>query len=299
MGAELLESHPDVYSRYLGAADAAAGKPVRSLSLDGPIEALTSTDVAQPALCALSLALTEIAAEAGLRPDFVAGHSLGEYTAAIAAGVLSYAEGIRLVAERGRQMAGIQAERPGAMAAVMGLAADALIAVCERASAEGLVTVANLNTPDQVVISGEAAGVEAAGRLAKEAGAGRVIPLQVGAAFHSPLMAPVQERLRPALDACTWRDPRVPLAANASGRMLRTAGEVKQGLIDQIASTVRWVECVQALAGAGCDLFVEIGPGRVLSGLVRQIVPGAKTVAADNAAKIDALLEAETGARRT
>ena len=286
MGSELLASHPELFERYLAAADAASGLPIRQHCLEGPIEALTRTDVAQPALFAISLALTEVAREAGFRPDFVAGHSLGEYTAAVACGALSFEDGVRLVSRRGQLMAQIQAERPGAMAAVLGVPADALAELCERAADVGLVSLANLNTADQTVVSGEDAAVDRLITLVKEAGTGRAIRLQVGAAFHTSLMEPVQARMAEEVETVTWRDPAVPLVVNVSGEVLREAGQVRRALIAQIASPVQWASCVETLKGVGCSTFLEVGAGRVLTGLVRQIDPELDTFAADSAQKV-------------
>lgn len=295
MGAEIRQAHPELFERHLGAADAASGLPISRYCLEGPQERLTETQVAQPALFAVSLALTDHARQAGLRPDFVAGHSLGEYTAAVASGALSMADGTRLVCLRGRLMADIQSKRPGTMAAVIGLPADRLRALCAAASGDGVVTLANVNTPVQLVVSGEAAAVERVVELARGAGADRVVRLQVGAAFHSPLMEPVQQQLATTMAEVRWQDPEVPLAANASGSLLREAGAIHRALIAQITGTVQWVACVQTLVAAGCTTFLEIGPGRVLSGLVHQIAPEAATAAADAPKKIDAFVQSRSG----
>ncbi len=291
MGSELLESDPETYERHLNAADEASGLSIRSTSLEGPIEELTRTDIAQPALFALSLALTDVARELGLSPDYVAGHSLGEYTAAAASGALAAEDGIRLVAERGRLMAAIQDERPGAMAAIIGLDADVVESLCEQASAQGTVSVANLNSPTQIVCSGEEAAVEALIPLATEAGAAKALRLQVGAAFHSELMEPVQSQLAAAMETVEWSDPATPVAANHSGELVRSADDVRTALITQIASPVRWVDCVQTLAGKGCKTFLELGPGRVLGGLVRQIDSEIETTSVDSRAKLEQFVE--------
>ena len=294
MGAELQASDAELYDRYLSGAEEASGLPIRTLSLEGPMEELTRTDVAQPALFALSLAVAEVARRKEIRPAYVAGHSLGEYTAATAAGAVSTEDGMRLVSLRGRLMAEIQSEQPGAMAAVIGLDAERLEELCERASAGGggSVALANLNSPTQIVVSGDEEAVVALMQLAEEAGAARVIRLQVGAAFHSDLMRPVQERMAEAMADVAWSDPEVPLVSNASGAAVRTADEVREALVAQIASPVRWVECAQALAAAGCGTFLELGPGRVLGGLVRQILGAdVDTFAADSAEKVDEFVE--------
>ena len=295
MGSDLLAARPEVFDRYLAAADEASGLPIRKLALEGPIEELTSTDAAQPALFAVSLAVAECARDAGLAPSFVAGHSLGEYTAAVAAGAVSFEDGMGLVALRGRLMAQIQNERPGAMAAVIGLSIEQLEELCE--STPGLVRPANLNTPSQIVVSGEDEAVTALSERAREAGADKVVRLSVGAAFHSSLMEPVQQKMAEAMEDVAWRDADVPVAANASGGFVQSADDVRQALIDQIASPVLFVDCVRTLADAGAGTYLELGPGRVLSGLVRQIL-GMETDAssADSPAKLEKFAAAQSEA---
>jgi [acyl-carrier-protein] S-malonyltransferase len=292
MGAALKDERPELFERYLSLADEVSGLPVTRLCLEGPIEELTRTDVAQPALFAVGLAVADAAAELGVRPDFVAGHSLGEYTAAVVAGALSSEDGMRVVCERGRLMAAIQSERPGAMAAIIGLPQDQLEALCEQASADGLVAVANLNSPTQIVVSGEESGVVALLALAEEAGAKRAIRLQVGAAFHSQLMVPVYERLTQTIDEVSLSDPQTPLVAIFSAQQLRSAAQVREALLEQIISPVRWVEVVQTLLGAGCESFLELGPGRVLGGLIRQIEPQATLAAAESVEKLQEFVAA-------
>jgi [acyl-carrier-protein] S-malonyltransferase len=288
MGSDLKESHPDLYEKYLSQADELSGLPIQQYSLEGPTESLTETNVAQPALFALSLAVAEAAREAGVRPDFVAGHSLGEYTAAVASGALSFEDGMRLVSLRGKLMAAAQSERPGTMAAVIGLPIEQLSGLCAQASEAGTVTPANLNTPSQIVVSGEVAGVERVMELAQEAGAEKVVRLQVGAAFHSELMKPTQAKMAEAMEDVAWNEPHVPMAANATGGLVTTAEDIHQALIAQIASPVRWVECARALDQAGCSAYLELGPGRVLSGLVKQILGMETDVStADSPAKVD------------
>jgi [acyl-carrier-protein] S-malonyltransferase len=296
MGADLRDRNPELYDRYLKQADDVSALAIRELSLEGPIESLTETNVAQPALFAFSLAMNELARESGLKPDFVAGHSLGEYTAAVASGAVTFEDGMKLVSERGSLMAAAQSERPGTMAAVIGLEADQLEQLCREASSAGVVAPANLNTPTQTVVSGEEAGVVELMRLAEAAGAQKVVRLQVGAAFHSELMKPVQERMRAAMESATFSDPEIPLASNASGKIVGSAEEVREALIAQIASPVRWVECVQELHEAGCTTYLELGSGRVLGGLVKQIL-GMETEASsvDSPAKLESFASASVG----
>ena len=295
MGSDLLDARPDVFDRYLAAADEATGLPIRKLALEGPLESLTETDAAQPAIFAVSLAVLEVARELGLRPDFVAGHSLGEYTAAVAAGALPFDEGIRLVAERGRLMAGAQSDRPGAMAAVMGLALEQVESLCRDAADQGVVAPANLNTPNQIVVSGEEAAVERVVALAPEQGAEKAVRLNVGAAFHSELMKPVQQQLAQTMEGLSWRDPEVPMASNASGALVETADAVRAALVAQIASAVRWVDCVQTLAASGVSETLEVGPGRTLTGLVRQIDRDVEAASADSPKKLESFAAKRAG----
>jgi [acyl-carrier-protein] S-malonyltransferase len=292
MGADLLEARPELFERYFGLADEASGLSVRRTALEGPADELTRTDVAQPALFALSLAVAEVAREQGLTADYVAGHSLGEYTAAVAAGALALEDGMRLVAKRGALMNEIQSRQPGAMAAIIGLDRSAVERLCADAAAAGDVAPANLNTREQIVVSGEEKAVERVTELAPEAGAKRAVRLRVGAAFHSRMMEPVQQELAEAMSAIAWSDPRVPMASNASGTLVRTGEEVRQALIAQIASPVLWTNCVETLSGEGCEVFLELGPGRVLGGLVRATAPDAKVFAAESPAGLDAFTTA-------
>ena len=295
MGADLLEAEGDLLTDYLRQAEAASGQPIRKIMLEGPMEALTRTEVAQPALFCVSLAVTDAARARNLQPDLVAGHSLGEYTAAAASGAISVEDGIELVSLRGRLMGEIGDERPGAMAAVIGLDTDTLRGLCDEASGAGMVTLANINSPTQIVVSGEEDGVVRLMELAEGAGASRVVRLQVAAAFHSELMKPVQDQMAEAVRDVAWSDPRVPVASNSRGAIVEDAASLRDALVEQIASPVRWVECVQALLGAGATVFLESGPGRVLGGLVRQIQPDADVFSADSPARLDEFAAQQTG----
>lgn len=288
MGADLRAERPELFDRYFSLAEEASGLPVGELALDGPMERLTETDVAQPALFALSMALAEVAGELGLSADLVAGHSLGEYTAAVATGALRLEDGMRLVSRRGRLMAEIQSTTPGTMAAVIGLEPGAVQRLCDEAGEVGL---ANLNSPGQVVVSGAQEAVERVVELAEGAGAKQAIRLPVGAAFHSPMMEPVQRQLAEEMAALSFSDPGVPIASNATGELVRTADQVREALIDQIAQPVLWTSCVQTLIEAGGTTFLELGPGRVLSGLVRRIDRSAETAAADSVAKLSSFAD--------
>jgi [acyl-carrier-protein] S-malonyltransferase len=289
MGSELRAERPDLFDRYFSLAEEASGLPIGELALQGPIERLTETDAAQPALFALSLALAEAADGLGLDAALVAGHSLGEYTAAVAAGALPLDDGMRLVAKRGRLMAEIQSTTPGTMAAIIGLDSGVVKELCEAAGEVGL---ANLNTPQQIVVSGEEQAVERVVELADKAGAKRAMRLQVGAAFHSPMMEPVAQGLAAEMDAVSFSAPRVPIVSNASGLVVRTGDEVRAALLDQIASPVLWGRCVETLVAEGCRTFLELGPGRVLAGLVRQIDRRLEVFAAESIAKLSEFADA-------
>ncbi len=286
MWSELRRERPELFDRYFSLAEDVSGLPLRKLTLEGPLERLTETDAAQPALFALSLALAEIATELGLSAVLMAGHSLGEYTAAVAAQALPLEEGMRLVAERGRLMAEIQATTPGTMAAIIGLDLETVQRLSEDARELGQVGLANLNSPQQIVVSGEVPAVERVVVLADEAGARRAMRLQVGAAFHSPMMEPVRRDLERAMEAVPFADPTIPIVSNASGQVVRSADQVRRAMLDQIASPVLWAICVQTLVSEGCRSFLELGPGRVLAGLVRQIDRSLEVSAADSAAKL-------------
>jgi [acyl-carrier-protein] S-malonyltransferase len=284
MGSDLLAEHPEPLTGYLEQAEAASRLPIRTLCLEGPIEELTRTEVAQPALFCVALAMADLARAEGLRPDFAAGHSLGEYTAAVVAGALAPEDGIRLVCERGRLMAEAQTRSPGSMAAVLGLAAERVAELCE--SIDGAVAPANFNTPEQIVVSGDMDAIDALVERAPEAGAEKAIKLKVGAAFHSPAMQPVREQLSETMGGVAFSDPEIPIVSNASGELVTGAEEIREALLAQISSPVRWVDCVQTLAANGADTFLELGPGRVLIGLVRQIREGTETAAADSPKKL-------------
>ncbi len=298
MAKDLAEAFPEARAA-LGLVDEALGFALTRVMWEGPEELLTRTDHAQPAILAHTAAAWAVVGPrlAG-RAAGAAGHSLGEYSAYVAAGALGLAEAARLVRRRGELMHEAGTARPGTMAAVMGLDAERVAAACREASGGGGVAVAaNLNAPDQIVISGDPEAITRAGELLKAAGAKRVIPLKVSGAFHSPLMAPAAERLGQALDAAALAAPAFPVVANASAEPVREAGAARRLLAAQLTSPVRWVESVRALAvlagRGGADVsFVEVGPGNVLTGLARRIVPGAKTVNLGTAAEVAAFLEA-------
>jgi [acyl-carrier-protein] S-malonyltransferase len=288
MGAALSQTDADLLGAHLRRAADSSGLPIDRYCAEGPADVLVRTEVAQPALFAVSLALADVARAIGLRPRAFAGHSLGEYSAAVAAGALAPGDGAALVADRGRLMARAQLERPGAMAAVLGPPAEAVETLCSRAAGADTLTPANFNAPTQTVVSGDDAAVERLLAAVRRLDGARGIRLPVGAAFHSPLMRPVQERVAAAAAALDWREPAAPLASNADGRLVRGGPAVRDALVAQIAAPVRWVACVRALVESGCRHFLQLGPGGVLPSLVRQIAPAADVAAADSRAAIEA-----------
>jgi [acyl-carrier-protein] S-malonyltransferase len=289
MGADVLAESPGNLESYFALAEEASGKPIKQLCLEGPIEDLTSTDVAQPALFCVALSMAELAFAAGLKPDYAAGHSLGEYTAAVVAGALSAEDGIRLVCARGALMAAAQDEVPGGMAAVLGMEAGKVAELCD--SIDGRVRPANYNTPSQLVVSGDMDAIDALVEAAPGAGAEKVVKLKVGAAFHSEAMVPVREKMATRMEDVAFSDPNIPIVSNASGQLVTTADGIREALLAQISSPVRWVDCVETLAGEGVDTYLELGPGRVLIGLVRQIREGMDVTAADSPKKLSRFVE--------
>ncbi|WP_284037543.1 ACP S-malonyltransferase [Neobacillus sp. 114] len=271
MGKDLAEKYPEVMS-YFKKADETLKVPLSQLIFEGPKEDLTLTINTQPALLTTSLAVLSFFQNSGVKPDFVAGHSLGEYTALVAAGVMSFEEGVYAVRKRGEFMENAVPNGEGSMAAVLGLDRDKLAAVTEEVTNEGNpVALANLNCPGQIVISGSKKGVEDAGAKAKEAGAKRVLPLEVSGPFHSPLMKPASGQLREVLDGIDMKDAEVPVVANVSAEPVTSAAEIKDKLIEQLYSPVLWEDSVQKMIELGVDTFIEIGPGKVLSGLIKKI----------------------------
>jgi [acyl-carrier-protein] S-malonyltransferase len=292
MGKDLAERFPAARDTF-AAIDEALGSSLSRLMWQGPEDDLTLTHNTQPAILAHSAAVLAVVGERLGPAAAAAGHSLGEYSAHIAAGTLTAVDAARLVRRRGELMFTAGQERPGAMAAVLGLATEEVEAACDEASgADGIAVAANLNAPDQTVISGDPAGVARAGERCKARGAKRVIPLKVSGAFHSPLMAPAVDGLREALTEASFADPVFPVIANASGEAVRTGVDAKRLLVDQLTAPVRWVACMQAAAGlAPGATFIEIGPGNVLAGLVKRIVPAAKTVTLGTADEVEAFLQ--------
>lgn len=254
-------------------ADRALGFSISTLCFEGPEEALKLTENTQPALLTVSTAACRVLEERGVKPDYVAGHSLGEYSALVAAGALAFADAVRLVRNRGRYMQEAVPPGVGAMAALLKLPPEKLDAVLAEAAQGEVVSAANLNSPDQVVIAGHAGAVTRAMELAKAAGARRAVPLPVSAPFHCALMKPAQERLAAGLEATRFADLRCPLVNNVEAREIRTGEEARRGLFEQVPNPVRWAESIRYLAAQGVERFIEVGPGAVLTGLLRNIDP--------------------------
>jgi [acyl-carrier-protein] S-malonyltransferase len=289
MGAELAATSPAAAAVW-SAADEAIGEPLSRIAWDGPAERLNETANAQPALLAASIALLaalgercfELGTEAP-RPAFAAGHSMGQYSAMVAAGVLDLPEGIRLVRRRGELMQSSGQGRDGAMAAVIGLDDEQLPALVERASAHGIFALANRNAPGQVVVSGDRAAIDASVEIARSLGARKVVVLPVSVAAHSPLMADAANELRDVLREVDLRDPVTTLIANADARALTTAEDCRTELVEHLTAGVDWVAAVGLMERAGVTTFAEVGPGRVLGGLTRRIAPDADVISVDDA----------------
>jgi len=290
MGKDLAERFPAARSVFEG-ADTALGVALSRLMWEGPEAELTLTHNAQPAILVHTLAVHAVIRDQ-VQPVAAAGHSLGEYAAYAALGALELADAVRLVRRRGELMLEAGTQRPGTMAAVMGLAGERVAEICAGLSdADAVVVAANLNAPDQTVISGDPAAVERAGAALKAAGARRVLPLKVSGAFHSPLMAPAQEGLRDALSRVTFRDPVAPVVANASGEPVARAADARAQLDAQLTAPVCWVASMQRLAALGNGArFLEIGPGSVLGGLLKRIVPGVAATSLGTADECEAFL---------
>jgi [acyl-carrier-protein] S-malonyltransferase len=286
MGRSLAIAYPSAAAIF-AEADAALPEPISTLAWEGPAEELDRTENAQPALLATSIAylmaLRDVWLESETEPPvFAAGHSMGQYSAFVATGVISLADGVRLVRERGRLMQASGQGRDGAMAAVIGLDDARLPELVERSAAHGVFGVANRNAPGQVVVSGERSAIEAAVAIGKELGARKVIVLPVSVAAHSPLMAHAAEGMRSVLKGVAFSDPIVPLIANADAHEITTADDARNELVEHLTKGVDWVGAVERMAAAGVSTFLEVGPGRVLTGLVRRIAPDTEAVALDS-----------------
>jgi [acyl-carrier-protein] S-malonyltransferase len=291
MGRSLAESFP-IAAATFAEADEALGFPLSRIFLDGPEDELRLTENTQPAILTVSVAAWRVLKERGITPELAAGHSLGEWSAHVAAGTLSFADAVRAVKARGAAMQAAVPAGEGAMAAILAMAADAVVAACAEAQeATGLpVSAANFNTPDQTVISGAKAAVEKAAELAKERGARKVVMLAVSAPFHCALMRPAQEEVARVLDGIALADPKIPVASNFSGKLVTTAEEAREALVQQVTGTVNWAGCVDALKGAGAEAYFEVGSGKVLTGLLKQIDRGLKCWQVESAETVETAL---------
>jgi [acyl-carrier-protein] S-malonyltransferase len=278
-------------------ADRALGFAISQICFEGPEDALKQTENTQPAILTVSTAACRVLEEKGVQPDYVAGHSLGEYSALVAAGALTFSDAVRVVRNRGRYMQEAVPPGVGAMAAVMGLSSATVDQVCKRASDGEVVSAANLNSPEQTVISGHAAAVKRAVELASQAGAKRAVMLPVSAPFHSPLMMPAQEKLEADLRRIEFSSLKIPLVDNVDADEVTGGEEARSALVRQVSAPVRWEESIRELVTLDVSTFVEVGPGRVLSGLLRQIERSVHCFNVEDEKSLNATLEKLAQAR--
>jgi [acyl-carrier-protein] S-malonyltransferase len=286
MGRELADHFP-VARAVFEEADAALGLAISELCFNGPEDDLQLTANTQPAILTASIAAYRVLSEAGIQPDFVAGHSLGEYSALVAAGALTLSDAIKIVRRRGELMQEAVPVGIGAMAAILGLEAAKVAEACDRAAADQICSPANYNTPVQTVIAGHKEAVERACAKCTEMGAKRAIPLKVSAPFHCALMLPAQEQLTPTLNAATFSDLATPLVNNVDAAIVNSGEVARAGLIRQVSSSVRWTESVEKMIAEGVDTFIEVGPGKVLCGLVKSISKEVRLLNVENAASLE------------
>ena len=296
-GSQYVAMGKDLYERYEPArdiferAEQSLGSDLRRIMFEGPEETLRQTEHAQPAIFVHSVAVAAVLSSMGLSPDMVSGHSLGEYSALVAGGALEFEEALGLVKNRALCMQLACEAAPGAMSAVIGLDAPDVEKICAEAS-DGIVDIANINSPGQIVISGEPDAVEMAGRVAKERGAKKAIPLKVSGAFHSRLMAPAAERFGPSVAAANISSPEKRFYPNVSAEPTQDAETIRKGLAAQICSPVRWQSIIEKMAGEGADTYIEAGPGKVLLGLLRRIDSSAVGHSADGVEAIEQIAQA-------
>ena len=291
MGKALYDAHSSLKSVY-DEASSVLGYDVAELCFTGPAERLNLTEFTQPALLVSSVAALKLFEPVGIRPVAMAGHSLGEYSALVAAGGVSFRDAVGLVQKRGRYMSEAVAPGAGLVAALLGLTAEVVKGVCRMASAVGVVAAANFNSPGQVVIAGEKAAVERAIELAKAQGCKKAIPLPVSVPVHTPLMQQAADRLAKDLATIRWSDLSAPLVNNAEAKAISRAHEIQASLVRQLPSSVLWEDTVQTMGKMGVTTFVEIGPGTVLTGLIRRILPEAKLLNVNDPKSLDATLKA-------
>jgi [acyl-carrier-protein] S-malonyltransferase len=297
MGHALVEAYPEAQAVFQE-ADAAfadgesASTPLSTLCFEGPADRLALTEITQPAILTTSIAACRVLESHGVHPSFVAGHSLGEYSAHVAAGTFAFADAVRLVRRRGRYMQEAVPVGVGSMAAIVGTTLDVVRQACEEAAEGQVVSPANINGPQQIAIAGHAPAVKRAGDRAKSLGAKLIVPLQVSAPFHCSLMKPAETRLEPELRALTVRDPKIPVVANVDASPKTNGAASVDALVRQIASPVQWDALVRRLASDGVTTYVEVGPGTVLGGLVKKIHPDARIINFGSPEQLDAVMAA-------
>jgi [acyl-carrier-protein] S-malonyltransferase len=296
MGRDLAEKFPESRAVF-EQADAALGFSISQLCFDGSEEALKQTENTQPAILTVSTAAYRALEKQGINPDFVAGHSLGEYSALVAAGGLDFAAAVKLVRGRGRYMQEAVPTGEGAMAAILGLAPAEVADICKKAADHQVVSPANLNSPEQTVISGNAAAVKRAVEIASQSGAKRAVILPVSAPFHCALMMPAQQRLEPDLRAAKFCALRIPLITNVDAEAISTGDEARDSLVRQVTQPVRWLDSIHEMIESGVTIFVEVGPGKVLTGLLRQIDRSVRALNVEDAASLQATINKIAQAR--
>jgi len=290
MGKELAEKYP-VARQAFAEADEALGYNLSQLCFEGPEEKLRLTEITQPAILTVSVAASRVLQEKGVNPGFVAGHSLGEYSANVAAGTISFADAVRTVRKRGKYMQEAVPVGVGAMAAILGMDLEKVTAVCAEAAQGEVCEPANINSAEQIVISGHAPAVERATRLASERGAKRAIMLPVSAPFHCSLMKPAQDRLAADLQSLPFKQPAVPIVGNVDAALIEDGDRARDALIRQVTGAVKWEQSVRLLIARGVQAFVEVGPGKVLCGLMRQIDRSRTSLNAGDEASLQKTLE--------
>ena len=296
MGRDLAASFPES-RQVFDEADAALGFSISKLCLEGSEEALKQTANTQPAILTVSTAAYRALETRGIIPDFAAGHSLGEYSALVAAGALEFSAAVRIVRKRGQYMQEAVPAGEGAMAAILGLAPAEVADICKKAADHEVVSPANMNSPEQTVISGSAAAVKRAVEIASQSGAKRAVILPVSAPFHCELMAPSQQRLESDLRAATFAALRFPVVTNVDAGVIASGEEARDALIRQVTQPVRWLDSVREMIEGGVTIFVEVGPGKVLSGLMRQIDRSVRCFNVEDSASLQATLDKITQAR--
>jgi [acyl-carrier-protein] S-malonyltransferase len=297
MGKELAEKFP-IASQTFDEADAALGYKLSQVCFEGPEDELRLTEITQPAILAVSVAACRMLAEKGLTPSFVAGHSLGEYSAHVAAGTIAFADALRTVRQRGKYMQEAVPVGVGAMAAIVGLDMEAVAAICTDAAQGKVCELANINSAEQIVTSGHAAAIERAVKLAEARGAKKAKLLPVSAPFHCSLMKPAQDRLAEDLASLTFHDPAIPVACNVDASLLTQADPSRDALLRQVTGSVKWEQCVRLLIEQGVTTFIEVGPGKVLWGLMRQIDRSKTSLYAGDEATVQKVLEHCTAAAK-